>query len=297
MNILSLFDGISCGQVALQRAGISYENYWASEIDKFAQQVTQHHFPNTIQLGDVHSINAYELPQIDLIMGGSPCQSVSRAGDGSGFEGASGLFSEFMRIMHNEQPKYFLLENVMMKKSWQDIITIRLGVEPIEINSALVSGQRRKRLYWTNIPIQGLPENKNILLKDILESDVDSKYSLSQKGIDYMNREYCGARRWNKYPNDINGKSQTICSVTYKGVPYGVIVNCPQVPSFADKVYSEGYTGPPHSIIRRLTPLECERLQTLPDNYTSILSNTQRYKSIGNGWTVDIIAHILKNIL
>ena len=170
MNVLSLFDGISCGQVALQRAGIKVDNYYASEVNKYAMQVTMKNYPNTIQLGDVSNVKGSELPEIDLLMGGSPCQGFSFAGKQLNFEDErSKLFFEFVRLLEEVKPKYFLLENVKMKKEYQDIISHYLGVEPIEINSALVSAQNRVRLYWTNIEGIKQPEDKRIYLKDILD--------------------------------------------------------------------------------------------------------------------------------
>ena len=191
MNILSLFDGISCGQIALERVGFEVENYYASEIDKYAIQITQHNYPNTIQLGSVIDLKAVDLLQIDLLIGGSPCQSFSFAGklkgmttkcdqqilsleqylelknNGFEFEGESYLFWEYVRILKEVKPKYFLLENVVMKKEWEDVISATLDVEPIKINSSLVSAQNRNRLYWTNIPVNDLPINKNLFIKDI----------------------------------------------------------------------------------------------------------------------------------
>ena len=180
MNVLSLFDGISCGQIALERAGIKVDNYFASEIDKYAIKVTQKNYPNTIQLGDVCNIKCNELPKIDLLIGGSPCQGFSFAGKQLNFnDPRSKLFFEFVRILKEVKPKYFLLENVKMKKEYQNVISEHLGVEPIEINSALVSAQDRKRLYWTNIPNINKPDDKGILLSDILETEVDDKYYIN----------------------------------------------------------------------------------------------------------------------
>ena len=154
MNVLSLFDGVSCGQLALQRAGVEVENYFASEIDKHAISVTQHHFPNTVQLGSVVGLDTSTLPKIDLLIGGSPCQSFSRSGDNTGFDGKSGLFWEYIRILNELKPTYFLLENVVMKKEWENIITEAIGVEPVMIDSKFFSAQKRQRLYWTNINIK-----------------------------------------------------------------------------------------------------------------------------------------------
>ena len=175
LRVLSLFDGISCGQLALQRAGLPVEIYFASEIDKHAIKITQKNYPETIQMGDVKNIYFESLGQIDLLIGGSPCQGFSFAGKQLNFnDPRSKLFFEYVRALEEIQPKYFLLENVKMKQEFQNIITSHLGVEPIEINSSLISAQNRKRLYWTNIPNVSLPENRNIILKDIVhEINVD----------------------------------------------------------------------------------------------------------------------------
>ena len=171
MNVLSLFDGLSCGQIALERADIDVKNYYASEIDKHAIKVTQHNYPNTIQLGDVTQIKGQDLPQIDLLIGGSPCQGFSFAGRQLNFDDPrSKLFFEFVRLKNELNPKYFLLENVVMKQEFQDVITEYMGVKPIKINSNLVSAQTRERLYWTNIPNVNQPENLGIKLEDILEN-------------------------------------------------------------------------------------------------------------------------------
>jgi len=182
MNVLSLFDGMSCGQIALNRAGIHYDNYFASEIDKWAIQITQENFPETIQMGDVQWLIAAQLPKIDLLIGGSPCTGFSNAGRGLNFKDPqSKLFLEYVSLLRDLKPKYFLLENVRMKKEWRDIISGFMGVEPILINLALVSAQNRERLYWTNIPGITQPEDKKIYLKDIMESEVDEKYDITEK--------------------------------------------------------------------------------------------------------------------
>jgi len=193
MNVLSLFDGMSCGQIALNRLGIKYDNYFACEIDKYAIQVTQHNFPDTIQLGDVQFVTkeTFGTHKIDLIIGGSPCQGFSFAGKMLNFDDPrSKLFFEYVRLVKELKPKYFLLENVKMKKESKDIITKYMGVEPIEINSALVSAQNRRRLYWTNIPNVGQPEDKGIVLKDIIEKGVYCDVELNenqQKKIEKIN--------------------------------------------------------------------------------------------------------------
>jgi DNA-cytosine methyltransferase len=277
INVLSLFDGMSCGQIALNKLGVKYDNYYASEIDKFAISITKKNYPNTIHLGDVRDVKGSDLPKIDLLFGGSPCQSFSNAGNGKGFEGSSGIFWEYVRVLREVKPKYFMLENVKMKKEWQDIITKELGVEPIAINSSLLSGQNRPRLYWTNIPGVEIPEDKGIVLKDILEDEnlVDKQHLMTPKAMAYMDGLRNGKQRWQYHKNPLDGKAACIVASFYKLSGLGVL--------------DYRTLGKP---CRRLTPVECERLQTVPDNYTESASRTQRYKMIGNGWTVDVIAHI-----
>ncbi len=306
MNVLSLFDGISCGQVALQRAGIKVDKYFASEIDKYAIKVTQKNFPDTVQLGDVNGFKNWKLPQIDLLIGGSPCQDLSIAKkDRKGLDGErSGLFWRYVDCLKKFKPKFFLLENVAsMPKEAKQLITETLGVEPIMINSALVSAQQRKRLYWTNIPEITQPEDKGILLKDVLESGV-SYLDKSQT----LTSRYWGAVAWHSISTHQrtmvaepvflgelpgtkyrNGKQPSISYRIYS-VKAKSISLCCYLPNFKIDLPDGDY------IIRKLTPIECERLQTLPDNYTQGISNTQRYKCLGNGWTVDVIAHILSFI-
>jgi DNA (cytosine-5)-methyltransferase 3A len=288
MNVLSLFDGISCGQLALQRAGIHYDNYYASEIDKYAIQITQKNFPETIQLGDVKNWREWDLPKIDLLLAGSPCQGFSRAGKGLNFDDPhSALFFEFIDILHGVKPKWFLLENVKMKKEWVNIITQYLhGLHPIEIDSALVSAQSRKRLYWTNIPDITQPEDKKLWLIDILLNNSDPKLSLSQKEVDYMYRTTSDGRdHWKfKHHSDMMyQKSSAIVANWYKGVPYNVLI---------ERDWNDNIKN-----YRKFDPIEAERLQTIPDNYTEGVSNTRRYKTLGNGWTVDVISHILSHLL
>lgn len=273
MKVLSLFDGMSCGQIALNRAGIRYTDYYAAEIDPHAIKVAKFNYPNTIHLGDVKNVSSSNLPNIDLLIGGSPCQSFSAAGNGAGFNGKSGLFWEYVRILKEINPTYFLLENVKMKREWQDIISNELGVQPIEINSKLVSAQNRPRLYWTNIPNILQPEDKNITMKDILELDADRKYALSQSKIDRV----LNAERGRKFFYD---GSQDKCGTVIAGY-----YKLPTDGTYVDLGFK-----------RRLTPVECERLQTVSDNYTSIVADCHRYKMIGNGWTVDVIAHIFNSI-
>ena len=287
MNVLSLFDGMSCGQIALKELNIKVDKYYASEIDKYAIQVTQHNFPNTIQLGDVTKVFAKDLPKIDLLIGGSPCQGFSFAGAGLNFEDErSKLFFEFVRLKNELKPKYFLLENVKMKKEFQDIISEQLGVKPIMINSSLVSAQNRERLYWTNIPMIGQPDDKGIILKDIIENgfiDRSKAYCIDAnywKGGNFT-QYYTKARRQLVFKD----KAQTVLSTIYKENAKSMMQR-----KKLGLVVSDG------DYARKLTPIECERLQTVPDNYTNCVSDTQRYKMLGNGWTVEVIKHIFKYI-
>jgi DNA-cytosine methyltransferase len=251
--------------------------YFASEIDEHAIKVTQHNFPNTIQLGDVTKINAENLPKIDLIIGGSPCQGFSFAGKQLNFDDPrSKLFFEFVRLKNELNPTYFLLENVRMKKEYKDVISEYLGVEPIEINSSNFVAQNRPRLYWANFKIEK-PKEKSYQLKDFLLDDNDErieKFKLSEKAIEYMNRLRNGKPRWNYHTNPLNGNAACLTANMYKGIPYGVI----------------------KEKLRKLTPVECERLQGVPDNYTNVVSNTQRLRMLGNGWTVNVIEYIFRNI-
>lgn len=298
INVLSLFDGISCGQIALERAGIEVENYFASEIDKYAMQITMANYPNTKQLGDVKNVTATQLPKIDLLIGGSPCQGFSFAGAGLNFEDErSKLFFEFVRLKNELKPKYFLLENVKMKQVFQDIISEQLEVKPIMINSNLVSAQNRERLYWTNIPVVGQPTDKGILLKDIIEDGECLKdksqtilatlYKENAKSMIKRNKQGLLILK-NIYPKkgqngnvySIYGKCKTLSAgVGIKGNGIGSS-NAPKIES----INADGW--------RKLSPLECERLQTVPDGYTKYVSDTQRYKALGNGWTVDVISFI-----
>lgn len=423
MNVLSLFDGMSCGQQALERAGIKVDKYFASEIDKYAIQVTMANYPDTIQLGSVVGVDGYALPKIDLLIGGSPCQSFSFAGkrkgmattdeqeiltlehylqlkaDGFEFEGQSYLFWEFMRLLYEVKPKYFLLENVEMGEKWERVLTQAIGVNALHINSALVSAQNRKRIYFTNIGMEaaGLfgypvsiiqkPKDRKILLKDILESEVDEKYFLSEKLIAGFERHKALAttdnmlivynnRRLNetleKHKDELENGT-LICSYNKeihkdKSITISTRVNassCTHIvhntmprssttgkggtghlsrndgktycldtgntnavevrevkqlstnnksnggtqPYQQDRIYDVNGISPalqaqlPNvstmintSRIRRLTPLECMRLQTVDDNYKMPVSDSQKYKMLGNGWTIEVISHIFKYI-
>ena len=358
MNVLSLFDGMSCGQQALERAGFKIDKYFASEIDKYAIQVTMANYPNTIQLGSVVNVNGKDLPKIDILIGGSPCQSFSFAGkrkgmstkdeqeiltlehylqlkeEGFEFEGQSYLFWEYMRLLNEVKPKYFLLENVMMGEKWEKILSKAIGVKPIMINSSLVSAQNRQRLYWTNIGLkpQGLfgdlestiqqPKDKGILLKDILETEVENKYYLSDKMISWLNK-HALKRDVDVKKLDGNQKSSCLTATAQakQNLSTDYIITHNLQRRSADRPAlkeNKNAGGSGHlskadgktycldigntqaieykSNIRRLTPLECERLQTVKDNYTNHVSDSQRYKMLGNGWTVDVIVHILNYI-
>jgi DNA (cytosine-5)-methyltransferase 3A len=444
MNVLSLFDGMSCGRVALDRLGIPVDNYYASEIDKYAIQVSQANYPDIIQVGDVTELDTSTLPKIDLIMGGSPCQGFSFAGKQLAFDDPrSALFFEFVRCVEELKPKYFLLENVRMKKEYLDVISEYMGVEPIMINSALVSAQNRVRYYWTNIPGIEQPEQRGIVLRDILETQTDEKpvkdtkrnqrhyRNDDEKSLCMTATMYKGAGnngmtlvqeqkvavfsedRINKFKETLkddpkpstngiiqlnnpshssgrvyspDGKSPTLMAgnsgggkepvkirdviavdsyrevrteeakrlrkemrqktgkdhtpfrakklvprddgkvgtlttsltndhkislTTTKPKRVGTIKDGSQ----GDRIYSQdakgitlnaqsgGTAGSGNMLVedkevywRKLTPVECERLQTVPDNYTNHVSNTQRYKMLGNGWTIEVITHILKNM-
>lgn len=456
INVLSLFDGMSCGQIALQKLGIKVSNYFACEIDKHAIKVTQHNFPNTIQLGDVTKVSAKDLPKIDLLIGGSPCQGFSFAGKQLAFDDPrSKLFFEFVRLKNECNPTYFMLENVKMKKEFEIIISKYMGVSPIEINSVLLSAQNRVRLYWTNIANEPYgffgdmqcvipqPKDKGLFLKDILEIEVDEKYYLSEKtistiseyakdyqvtgkspclttelahstGRDFTPRIAKEIRHAQNFQGlDINKKSRTLrigggqsqddkhnfdlicvasrgrnpenpksreaglhteqhleprtdgktnCLTSVKKDNLVMQVNPStesggKQPYQQNRVYDANGISPalcagksdllireatkkgfteikpgecfdienPNSKtrrgrkmkdksnclmaketdflhytndfkIRRLTPTECERLQTVPDGYTDCVSDTQRYRMLGNGWTVDVIAYIFSFI-
>lgn len=322
MNVLSLFDGMSCGQIALNRAEIKYNNYFASEIDRHAIKVTQANYPNTIQLGDVTMVKGSDLPKIDLLIGGSPCQGFSFAGKQLNFDDSrSKLFFEFVRLLNECKPKYFLLENVKMKKEYENIITEYLGVEPVSINSELFSAQDRKRIFWTNIAINKLPSQNPLTVEDILEEEVNDKYYIEPKrSIVICENEvkkrkiaFIGSDSQGNRIYSIHNKSICLCgSGGGLGAKTGLYALPCLTPDRTEKRQNGRRFKPPFSkfytltaidrhgvlvnnLIRKLTPIECERLQTVPDNYTQLVSDNQRYKMLGNGWTVDVIVHIFKS--
>ena len=372
MNVLSLFDGMSCVRIALERCGFHVKNYWASEIDEYAIKVAKANWPETVHIGDVRNViwpEMFDGAPIDLLIGGSPCQGFSWAGKRLNFDDPrSKLFFEFVRVLKECKPKWFLLENVNMKKEFQDIISEQLGVEPIRINSNIVSAQNRDRLYWTNIPVKSMPENKRIVLKDILEdgyTDRDKSHCLDANYFKGGNlKSYFEKRRrqlvfdlddnqnksgmilageadlkghgYNRRVYSTDGKSPTLAAasggnlepkVLYPASIVGRRLNEDGVRKDNDKNvpitqclevhendksrclstvekdvllsplpegrYPDAYSEGMRLMWRKLTPIECERLQTVPDDYTAYVSNTQRYKMLGNGWTVDVICHLL----
>lgn len=288
---MSLFDGISCGMLALKRAGIPVKRYVAYEIEKNAIKISQKNYPQIEQCGDVRTADFSQYEGFDLLIGGSPCQDLSNykydRGEVKGLDGEkSGLFYYYVKALKEVKPKYFLLENVAsMEKKWADVISEELGVEPIMINSALVCAAERKRLYWTNIPNIEQPEDRGIVLKDIVipANEVADKYWYTKYPITVHDGDvkvkatiHLNSHRHAKEVYGLNHKCNTLLCDGNGG-------------NLAKKVYQDNR-------VRRLTPLEYERLQTLPDYYTDCVADSRRYTAIGNGWTVDVISHILKNI-
>jgi DNA-cytosine methyltransferase len=304
-NALGLFDGIACGRLALERAGIEFDNYYSSEIDKYAIQIADKNYPDNIRLGDILNWRDWDLEDVDLIMGGSPCQGFSVAGHRLNFDDPrSRLFFDFVDVVKHYKPKYFLLENVRMRKDIQDAISAILGVEPVMINSSLVSAQNRVRLYWTNIPNITQPEDKGIVLKDILEIDgyvdrdksycLDANYYKGGNLKSYFEKHrrqlvFSDSGLCHVGTADINTTHESIRRVYH---PDG---KCPTLTTSMGG-HREAKIATSETTWRKLTPLECERLQNLPDGYTEGVSNTRRYKAIGNGWTVDVIAHIFRHM-
>jgi len=310
MNVLSLFDGISCGRVALEKAGFKINKYYSSEIDKYAIAIAKYHYPDNIELGDIRNISGKDLKNIDLLIGGSPCNNFSFAGRKEGmiaennkeittldqyldfkkakvkFKGESYLFWEYVRILQEVKPKFFLLENVKMFKKWENVINEALKIKPIVFNSSLVSGQNRLRLYWTNIPFKNYPKESDILLKHILQDNIEDKYFINKSyTITNLNKKNMG------YVNNINyDVRKKIHNINYKA---GALTK------------HKYYFILDNLKLRILTPIERERLQTLPDDYTKygILNNKtilipdiRRFKVLGNCWTVEALTYIFKGL-
>lgn len=322
MNVLSLFDGMSCGRIALERAGIKVDNYFASEINKKSMEISKKNYPDIIQLGNVcnitykdgvlYSDNGSYSVKIDLIIGGSPCQSFSNLGNNSGFNGKSGLFYEYVRLKEETGANNFLLENVKMKTEWKEEITEQLGVSPIELNSKNVSAQNRPRLYWSNISFDA-PHDLHITLSDIIEKDVDEKYYLTDKAKVYITQKDRLKKQLVNLNGNSNHKAITLLA-RYTGLNGTfLVVDCngkldnekagTLTARYAKGVASFGGDSFVYDMedirlekIRRFTPTECERLQTVPEGYTEGVADTHRYEMLGNGWTVDIIASIFKGL-
>lgn len=287
MKVLSLFDGISCGYEALLRAWVPVDEYYASEIDKHAIKVAMDNHPDIVQIGDVCQVKWEDYQWVDLVIGGSPCQWFSFAGKMLNFDDPrSRLFFEFVRVVKEVKPKYFLLENVKMKKEYIEVINENLwGITPTEINSNLVSAQNRVRLYWVGkLQEDGTyakaeiaqPEDEHVTLEDILEKEVDSKYILTPAQIEMI-------ANWGWYEDPIASADKWVEKIGTLTTHCGKMSN-------GIKLIKWNWS------YRKLTPIECERLQTLPDGYTSAASDTQRYIQLGNGWTVSVIAHIFRNL-
>ena len=279
LTVLSLFDGISCGMVALQRAGIEIDKYIAYEIEHSAIEISRKNYPDIVRGGDVtkEDFTKYK-GKVDLLIGGSPCQNLCSCGDKKGLDGAeSKLFFDYVRALYETEVKWFLLENnATMTKENQDIITEIMGVEPIYINSNLLTAQDRKRLYWTNIPGIELPEDKGLTLKDIVQPAEEKKeYECYKRMAAKREGTLAFKKAWANV-RTLDQKSRALTT--------------------SQSISNSGATNVKYSDTEYyiLTPIECERLQTLPDDYTEGVSNTQRYKAVGNGWTVEVIAHIFK---
>lgn len=293
MNVLSLFDGISCGRIALEKAGITVDKYFASEIKDIAIKVTQSNYPDTIQIGDVTTIDAKDLPQIDLLIGGSPCQDFSLCNRTvAGLDGEkSSLFYHYYRLLTELKPKYFLLENVKMKKEDQAKLSELLGVEPIAINSKLVSAQNRPRLYWTNIPNVVIPDDKNISLSEIL----DNGYCPMDKARCLLVSDSRPLKTPIKMFHRFYAKAFT--TLIFKDKAH--YEQCRQY-------YDNHFKGmaakdivcdsPLFNDVRYLTKAERERLQTMPEGYCDLLTDKEAADVLGDGWTVDVLAHIFSFI-
>jgi len=367
MKVLSLFDGMSCGRIAIERAGIKVDKYYASEIDKYAEKISESNYPDIIRLGDITKWRDWDIESPDIIIAGSPCQGFSFAGKGLNFEDPrSALFFVFADILKHYKPKYFLLENVKMKAEHNDVISSLLGeiypecvnqvemfrtgrLEPVLINSALVSAQNRERLYWCNWPVSQ-PKDKKIFLKDIIETEgtgaiknlgeiteqkeksqcIDANY---YKGIDSHEQRtmiITGGRITGRNPDNPKSRKSGLptvqmmekrddgksgCLTTVQKDNVCVMIGSADINGNESikRVYSPDGKAPCLTAIqggnqepktsldgitwRKLTVTECERLQTVPDGYCHAVSNSRAYHALGNGWTVDVIAHVLKSII
>jgi len=298
-NVLSLFDGSSCGQISLNVGGFEYNNYFACEIDKHAIKETNANFPKTIQLGDITKLDTSILPKIDLLFGGSPCQSFSVAGNGKGFDGKSGLFWEFVRVLKEVKPTYWFLENVVMKKEWEKIITEALGVEPVLINSSLVSAQNRERYYWANFKIEQ-PEDMNISLYDILDSDNELNPA-AIRGRNLNKATIIGRRLNSNGKRDDYNKDISITQCLEVRATNTNKSNCLTTVA-KDNVLTTMPIGRHPDAFKNKLPFryysikEYCRLQNIPDDYFKVSSDNQIRKMIGNGWTINVIIHILNQI-
>lgn len=320
ITVLSLFDGMSCGQISLSQLGVKVAKYFASEIDKNAIKVAKHNYPNTIHIGDVTKISysggtlyteygEYIVGEIDLILAGSPCQGFSMAGKQLAFDDPrSKLYFEFERIKNEVNPKWFLLENVRMKPEYKDMISERLGVSAVAINSRVLSAQNRPRLYWSNLQIS-IPEDRGIVLMDILEDYVEEKYFIRAGRLSWL-KNFGEVKEKRGY---ISFNPEKAKCLTVRAEPSWNCTYILQWPRGANRGGIRGMDGktpaltpsswPANNLlleggfVRKLTPVECERLQTVPEGYTACVADTHRYAMLGNGWTVLVISHILKGML
>ena len=352
MNVVSYFDGGSCGQIALDELNIKVDNYFAYEIKSHAIKLTQENYPNTKQMGSVLDVDFNKLPQIDLFIGGSPCQSFSVAGDGTGFNGKSGLFWEFVKAKEFLKPKHFFLENVKMKKEWEQVITDALGVEPIAINSKLFTAQNRPRLYWTNIPFDKNIIDKEVYLKDVLELETTEplkngidrikiiekvivrKYNVDIEGLKTLLKDSKN-KTIREIATELNEKKTTVehwfrndkcfsipdpsiwfqlkaclnITETKFDKPICEFIEKDNVFDMSNRVYKINGKAPTltasnkkvrviddNGNIAILNKTHFEKLQTMPIGYTDCLTENQAMNIIGDGWTVDVIKHFLKNI-
>jgi DNA-cytosine methyltransferase len=321
MNVLSLFDGMSCARLALDRAGIEVNNYYASEIDKFAIQVSNDNFPGIVQIGNILNLDDHYLKslKIDILIGGSPCQGFSMLGKNKGsstlcgidvttlqqyqdlkdegfeFDGQSFLFWEYVRIKRLINPKYWLLENVRLSKKWENMFNHAIGSNPTFINSSLFSAQNRPRYYWSNIDFNKNIEDKKILLGDVIESAPTDPKFCSEKAIDMMYGKFGTKSRFLTIKNPFKGKSGCLLASMYKGVPKGVIIIDIEL---QNKIYNGEIIDAKKLMgkVRLFSVNECEALQTVPKGYCDCVSRSQSLKMLGNGFTIDVISHILQGI-